>query len=284
MTSIGFAWLAGIVGLIIGSFLNVVIIRYPRILSSQWERECHDFLELTTAKPKPVPYTLLTPGSHCPHCEKTIPGRYNIPLIGYFLAKGRCANCKKHISLRYPVIEVLSGILSFVLALHFGWGSSAFMAIILTYILIVLFFIDLDHQFLPDTITLSTLWIGLIWNVTAFHWTTPSQAIVGAFVGYFILWLLNKGYVLLRGQEGMGYGDFKMSAMLGAFFGVAGIIQILILATILGGLTGIVLMLWRRADLKTAVSFGPFIAVVGLATLLVGVTGIGHLFHFPLPH
>src|SRR3990167_3254281 len=203
MTSIGFAWLAGIVGLIIGSFLNVVIIRYPRILSSQWERECHDFLELSTAKPKPVPYTLLTPGSHCPHCEKPIPGRYNLPVIGYFLVKGRCTQCQKRISLRYPIIEVLTGLVSFVLAWRFGWSPSVVMGLLLSYALIVLFFIDLDHQFLPDTITLSMLWIGLVWSVTSVHWVSPSQAIIGAFVGYFILWILNKGYVVLRGHDGM---------------------------------------------------------------------------------
>jgi leader peptidase (prepilin peptidase)/N-methyltransferase len=261
---------AGILGLIVGSFLNVVILRLPVMLEREWRRQCHELLESQpSATPDTATFNLWAPRSHCPHCGHLVSAVENVPVISFLALKGRCSACRERISARYPGVELLSGLLAVVVALRFGFGPQAAAALLLTWALVALSFIDLDQQLLPDNITLPFLWLGLGLNLFAVF--TPTQAsLIGAMVGYLLLWSVYQLFRLATGKEGMGYGDFKLTAMLGAWLGWKALPLVVVLSSLLGALVGVALIVWRGRDRRLPIPFGPFIAVSGWVALLWG--------------
>lgn len=259
---------AAIIGLIIGSFLNVVIVRFPLMLEKRWRQECQEFLQLPV-EPDAKKFNLLLPRSHCPHCHASIKIRHNIPVLSYLWLRGRCVACKKHISIQYPLIELLSAVTTVLVVCHFGLTWQSLTLLILTWALIVLFFIDLKKQILPDIITLTMLWLGLLLSLF-YLWVTPYQAILGAIIGYGLLWITGTVYKLIRKKDGMGHGDYKMLAMLGAWVGVQMVLNILLFAVALGLITSILLLLMKKISAKNPIPFGPFIAVAAWVSLFSG--------------
>lgn len=266
-----FSALAGVVGLLVGSFLNVVIYRLPIMMQRGWQKECHDYLQLS---PEGVveevePFNLVLPLSRCPACNTPIKPYQNIPLISYIFLKGRCAACGNPISLRYPVIEALSAIASIAVAWHFGYGAQAFFALLLTWSLIALIFIDIDHQLLPDSITLPMLWLGL--GLSLFNVFTDAHAgIIGAIAGYLALWSIFHLFKLATGKEGMGYGDFKLLALFGAWLGWQYLPIIILLSSLVGAVIGIGMIIFVKHDHNVPIPFGPYLAVAGWIALLWG--------------
>ena len=261
---------AALLGLIVGSFLNVVILRLPVMLRARWDCECRDHLGLAETPDRTgARFNLAVPASHCPACGGRIRVWENIPLLSWWLLRGRCAHCAAPISLRYPLVEALSGLLSALAVWHFGLGAQALAALVLIWILIALAFIDLDHQLLPDDLTLPLLWLGLLISLEGLF-IPLEDAVWGAVAGYGSLWLLFHGFRLLTGKEGMGRGDFKLFAALGAWMGW----QALPLIALLGSAAGIVLaVLAERMGNRQAgapIPFGPFLAVGGWITLMWG--------------
>ena len=260
--------MAGILGLIVGSFLNVVIVRLPRMLETKWRKACHEFLELSTNEPTSL-FNLLRPRSQCPACHTPIKIIHNIPIISYLLLGGRCAHCQQKISLRYPIVEFMTGVLTIVVALQFAVTTTALAAALLTWILIVLFFIDLNTHYIPDEISLSALWLGLFLSLyTVF--ITPASAIMGAMMGYGILWVVASLFKFIRKKDGMGQGDFKMLGMLGAWIGPTSVINVLLIAVILGLSTAVLLLATKKITLQRPMPFGPCIAVGGWLSLMLG--------------
>ena len=270
--SAAFAAVAVFLGLLIGSFLNVVIYRLPLMMEREWRGQCRELLgvneDSAAAAPAPA-FNLITPRSRCPHCERPVAAAENIPLLSYLWLKGRCAGCGARISLRYPLIEAITGMLSGVVAWHFGFGWEAAAALILTWGLIALTVIDFDHQLLPDSLTLPLLWLGLLLSIDALF-VDSGTSIIGAAAGYLCLWTI---YVLFKwatGKEGMGYGDFKLLAMLGAWVGWQGLPVIVLLSSVVGAAVGISLILIRGRDRNIPIPFGPYLATAGWLTLLWG--------------
>lgn len=263
---------AAVLGLVVGSFLNVVIARLPKMLEAQWRCDCAELLQISpseTAPPSPQPITLSTPPSSCPQCGARIKPWHNIPLLGYALLRGRCATCRQPISLRYPLIELLSGVLSACAAWHFGVGWALLGALCLLWGLIALAMIDADTQFLPDDLTLPLLWLGLLFN----YWNVfvpLSTAVVGAMAGYLSLWLVYWLFKLTTGKEGMGYGDFKLLAALGAWLGWTLLPQIILLASVVGAVVGIGLIVSGRQQRGTPLPFGPYLVLAGMIALFYG--------------
>jgi len=261
---------AALFGLLVGSFLNVVIYRTPVILSRQWQRDCQELLGRASEPPSPVePFNLIVPRSRCPHCGHAITALENIPILSYLWLRGRCSACKKPIGLRYPAIELLAAALAAVTAWHFGWGIAGFAAIVLTWALIALAFIDIDHQLLPDVIVLPFLWAGLLLNVSGAFTALP-HAVVGAAAGYLSLWLVFHLFKLITGKEGMGYGDFKLLALFGAWLGWQSLPLIILLSSVIGALVGIGLIVFRGRDRAQPLPFGPYLAAAGWVALLWG--------------
>jgi leader peptidase (prepilin peptidase)/N-methyltransferase len=263
-----FAGLAGLLGLLVGSFLNVVIHRLPIMLEQGWRTQCAELLGQTPPSPAP-PFNLWAPRSHCPQCGHMITAAENIPLLSYLWQRGRCTDCKTPISWQYPFIEALSGVLTASAAWHFGVGWPAFAACVLTWALIALTVIDYKHQLLPDNITLPFLWLGLglaLFGVFA----DLRSSVIGAMAGYLSLWSVYQGFRLLTGKEGMGYGDFKLLAMLGAWQGWQYLVTIVLVSSVVGAVTGITLILIRGRDRHEPLPFGPFLAAAGWITLLWG--------------
>jgi len=270
---------AALLGLIVGSFLNVVIYRLPLILERQWRAECAQ-TEASSAPPahseQPARFNLIVPRSACPSCHRTISAIHNIPVLSFVLLRGRCAYCQARISLRYPAIELLTGTLTALVVLRFGLQASTVCALLVTWFLIALAFIDLDHQLLPDSLTLPLLWLGLLASLTG--WSAmgsnlpvdPVGAISGAAAGYLSLWLIYHGFRLLTGKEGMGYGDFKLLAALGAWLGLQMLLPIVLLSALVGALVGMTLILLRRQDRGTPIPFGPFLAAAGWLAMMWG--------------
>ena len=212
-----FVILAGILGLLVGSFLNVVIHRTPILLMRRWKRDCQELVEQTNDA-ETDKFNLIVPRSRCPHCNHAISALENIPVLSYLWLRGKCSSCAKPISPRYPFVELLSATLSAICAWHFGFGMPAAAAIVLTWVLIALAFIDIDHLLLPDIMVLPFLWLGLLLNL--FNIFTPlPNAVIGAVAGYLSLWLVFHLFKLITGKEGMGYGDFKLLALFGAWLG-----------------------------------------------------------------
>lgn len=256
-----------ILGLMVGSFLNVVIYRLPKIMELEWHNNC---LELQgkeiPAQPK---YTLSVPRSACPQCGHKISALENIPIISYLILKGRCSNCKTPISIRYPLIEALTGILIGLVSWQFGYTYTTLLAWIFTFALIALTFIDFDTQLLPDDITLPLLWLGLLFNLN-FGFTDLKSAVIGAAAGYLVLWSIYWLFKLIRGKEGMGYGDFKLLAAIGAWFGWKLLPAVILLSSTLGAVIGIALIVLTKRGKEVPIPFGPFLAIGGIAALFFG--------------
>lgn len=269
------AWLTvtALFGLITGSFLNVVIHRLPRMMERDWRRQCHDLIasDRDEAAQESARYDLVQPASHCPQCRHVIAGYDNIPLLSYLWLRGRCRHCRAPISARYPLIELLTAVLTAVVAWRLGVTWQAAAAIPFTWALIALTFIDLDHQLLPDDITLPLLWCGLLLNLGGLFTDLPA-AVIGACAGYLSLWLVYHAFRLLTGKEGMGHGDFKLLAALGAWLGWQLLPVVVLLSSLVGALTGLTLMLFGRHRRGTPLPFGPFLAAAGWIALLWGET------------
>jgi leader peptidase (prepilin peptidase) / N-methyltransferase len=264
-----FAIVVGLIGLLVGSFLNVVIYRLPIMMQQSWRKDCQEYLGLEVELQANEPFNLVLPLSRCPSCNAPIKPYQNIPVISYVFLKGKCANCENPISLRYPIIEAFTALLSFIIALHFGFTPQTGYALLLTWSLIALSFIDIDHHLLPDSITLPVLWLGLFLSI--FDLFTDSHAsIIGAVAGYLVLWSIFHLFKLLTGKEGMGYGDFKLLALLGAWLGWQSLPAIILLSSLVGALMGITLIIFSRHDRNTAIPFGPYLAAAGWIALIWG--------------
>ena len=262
---------SGILGLVIGSFLNVVILRLPRMIEAKWRAECREFLDITsTDEPETRPYNLLHPGSTCPQCGRSITLLENIPVISYLLLRGRCKGCNNRISVRYPLVELLCAALTLLVAYRFGISAGTVFACLLTWALISLTFIDIDHKLLPDDITLPFLWLGLLCNYFGLY-TDLYSSLLGAVAGYMIFWLVMQVFKLITGKDGLGQGDLKLLAMLGAWTGWQALATIIFLSSLLGSLVGLYLVIVRRRQRSAPISFGPYLALAGWLNLVWGL-------------
>ena len=278
--------IVGLFGLIVGSFLNVVIYRLPVMLQRDWEQQCREMLAESDGPVSPEAvgqpatevaetFNLVAPRSRCSACGTPIKGYQNIPLVSYLFLKGRCATCGEHISMRYPLIEMLTGILSALVATHFGYSIECAAALTLLWSLIALSVIDLDHQLLPDIITLPLMWLGLGLSLFSHGdgnpiFVGPQDAIIGAIAGYLSLWSIYQGFKLVTGKEGMGYGDFKLLAALGAWLGWQMLFLIVILSAIVGLVAALGMIVFRGHDRQVPIPFGPYLAVAGFIALIWG--------------
>jgi len=317
-----------VLGLMVGSFLNVVIYRLPIMLERQWREECAenaapqaDALGGSTPSPaaqaaacvpemasadgardlpgttpavaarvRPQPFNLVVPRSACPACHAPIRAIHNIPLLSWLLLRGKCASCGAPISARYPLIEALTGVLSALVAWKFGFGWPAGAALVLTWYLIALTFIDIDHQLLPDSLTLPLLWLGLLlslWSAQAAGLPVPvdtRSSVIGAMAGYVSLWSVYHLFRLLTGKEGMGYGDFKLFAALGAWLGWQMLLPIILIAAVVGAVTGIILIVTRGRERSAPIPFGPFLAAAGWLMLMFGPRLVAGYLGLFVPH
>ncbi|UCC55325.1 MAG: prepilin peptidase [Gammaproteobacteria bacterium] len=261
---------AGILGLMVGSFLNVVIHRLPIILERQWSRQCHEHLEIDPgASADEPPFNLVRPASRCPECGHRIRALENIPVVSYLFLKGQCASCGTRIPVRYPAIELVTAMASVMTVVHFGFGIQAAAALLFAWTIIPLCMIDYDYQLLPDSITLPLLWAGLalsLWGV----FVDSHSSIIGAIAGYLSLWLVFHLFRLATGKEGMGFGDFKLLAAIGAWTGWQALPVVILFSSVVGAVTGILLILLKGHDRNQPLPFGPFLAIAGWITLLWG--------------
>jgi leader peptidase (prepilin peptidase) / N-methyltransferase len=255
-------------GLAIGSFLNVVIHRLPRMMENEWKAQCAELAGSQPAEERPN-YNLLVPRSHCPHCNTPLRVADNIPLVSWLVLRGRCGHCGTKISARYPVVEALTAVLSAVVAYKFGFTTTTLLALVLMWTLLALTFIDADTTLLPDDLTLPLLWLGLGANI--FGTFVPlSDAVIGAIAGYLVLWSIYWLFKLTTGKEGMGYGDFKLLAALGAWMGWKALLPIVLLSSLVGAVVGIVLIVLARRGREIPIPFGPYLAAAGFIVLLAG--------------
>jgi leader peptidase (prepilin peptidase) / N-methyltransferase len=263
-----FVALAVALGLIVGSFLNVLVWRLPKMLAREWRAQAHEVLGLP-AEPAGSTYNLAYPNSCCPHCDHPIRPWENIPLLSYLFLRGRCAHCRGAISLRYPLTELASGIICAVVAWHFGFGWQAAAVMVLSWGLLAMSLIDADHQLLPDVLVLPLLWLGLIVNAFSLLTTLP-DALWGAVIGYMSLWTVFWLFKLITGKEGMGYGDFKLLALLGAWGGWQILPLTLLISSLMGVFVGLILIRLRKTQASTPMPFGPYLAIAGWIALLWG--------------
>ena len=263
-----FIIIASLLGLVIGSFLNVVIHRLPIMMEMDWREQCASLNGIDSVA-KTTKYNLITPRSTCPNCQKAIPAWHNIPVISFLLFGGRCKECKASISWRYPAVEIISAILVGLTAYKFGFSINALAASIFVLALLTLTFIDLDTQLLPDNITLPLLWLGLLFNLNG-GFADIQSAVIGAVAGYLILWSVYWLFKLVTGKEGMGYGDFKMLAAIGAWFGWDMLPAVILLSSIAGSVIGIGLIIFAKKGRNTAIPFGPYLALGGILALFWG--------------
>lgn len=262
-----FAACAALLGLCVGSFLNVVIHRLPKMMERQWKAEC---AELAGQEPAAVErYNLVVPRSACPACGHRITALENIPLLSWLVLRGKCAGCKAPISRRYPAVELLTGVLSGYIAWHFGFGMAAAGALLFTWSMIALTFIDLDTFYLPDSITLPLLWLGLLFNINATY-VSLSSAVIGAAAGYLTLWSVYWAFKWATGKEGMGYGDFKLLAAIGAWLGWTMLPLTILLSSLVGAVIGIGLIVFAGRGRSVPIPFGPYLAIAGMIALLHG--------------
>jgi leader peptidase (prepilin peptidase)/N-methyltransferase len=265
-----FPLLAALLGLTVGSFLNVVIYRLPIMLERLWQRQCEELgRRPATEAPNGGPFNLVHPGSGCRHCGHAIRVLENIPVLSFLWLRGKCSACGHSISWRYPAVELLAGMLSFAVAWRFGVTPAAVAAMFLTWALIVLAFIDYDRQILPDDITLPLLWAGLLVNLFGVFASLPS-AVIGVTAGYGSLWLVYHAFRLVTGKEGMGFGDFKLFAVLGAWLGWQHLPLIILLSSFLGALAGILFIVFLGRDRRLPIPFGPFLCAAGWVALMWG--------------
>jgi leader peptidase (prepilin peptidase) / N-methyltransferase len=274
---------AAILGLLVGSFLNVVALRLPVMMERAWRRECAELLGTGGVLATEERLSLLQPPSRCPRCGHAIRAWENVPVLSWLILRGRCSACRQPISIRYPVVEALTGLLSWAVAWQLGWSFPLAAALPLTWALVALTVIDIDHQLLPDQITLPFLWLGLLLNAFG-AFTDPVSAILGAVAGYLSLWTVYQVFKRLTGKEGMGYGDFKLLALFGAWLGWQMLPQIVLISALVGSVVGVTLIALRRHERSVPIPFGPYLAAAGWIALLWGeqinaeylrLTGIG---------
>ncbi len=262
----------GLISLSVGSFLNVVVYRLPKILEYTWYHECREFLddEVKGIKAKQLtPMTLSKPDSTCPNCGHKIRFYENIPVVSWLVLKGKCSGCKNAISMRYPIVEAVTALLSLAVAQHYGATIEALLVIILTWALVSLTLIDLDHMLLPDQITLPLLWLGLLINING-TFVPLTDAVIGTAVGYMSLFSVYWLFKLFTGKEGMGFGDFKLLAVFGAWTGWQLLPILILLASVVGAIVGIALIVFKGHQREQAIPFGPYLAISGWITLLWG--------------
>jgi len=264
-----FCTVVGLIGLLVGSFLNVVIYRLPVMMQQSWRKDCQEYLGLDIDKALDEPFNLVLPLSRCPACNMPIKPYQNIPVVSYIFLRGKCAQCANPISLRYPIIEAFTALTSFMIAWHFGFSPQTGFALLLTWSLIALSFIDIDHHLLPDSITLPSLWLGLLLSVFGLF-TDSHASIIGAVAGYLVLWSIFHLFKLLTGKEGMGYGDFKLLSLFGAWLGWQSLPAIILLSSLVGAVVGITMIVFSRHDRNTPIPFGPYLAAAGWIALIWG--------------
>lgn len=261
------AALAGLLGLLVGSFVNVVSLRLPRLMEHEWRSQCAE-LEGRQA-PAETPPGLVWDRSRCPQCGHGITALENIPLLSYLALRGRCSTCGARISAQYPVVEAMAGILAAWVMLYYGWGAAAVGGIVFAWILLAGSVIDIREQLLPDSLTLPLLWAGLVFNLNGTFAPLP-EAVVGAVAGYLALWLVYHTFRLLTGKEGMGYGDFKLLAAIGAWLGWQALPVVILFASLVGVATGIGMIVFLGRDRQLPIPFGPYLAAAGFLGMLYG--------------
>jgi leader peptidase (prepilin peptidase) / N-methyltransferase len=276
-----FPWVAVFLGLVVGSFLNVVIHRLPKMMERDWEAQCAELAQSKAAgasgapggahaqAPAQAPYNLLVPRSNCPACGHPIGIAENIPLVSYALLRGRCSKCRAPISLRYPLVELLAAVAAAYCASRFGFGVAAFAAMAFLWCLIAATFIDFDTQLLPDAITLPLVWLGLLVNIPGTFADLPS-AVIGAAAGYLSLWSVYWIFKLITGKEGMGFGDFKLLAAIGAWCGWQMLPLVILMSSVIGAGVGVVLIVLSRLGRNVPIPFGPYLAAAGVVALFWG--------------
>ncbi len=262
-----FTAISFVVGLAFGSFLNVVIYRLPKIMEREWREQC---AELHGEAPPAAPrFNLATPPSACPACGHRIRAIENVPILSYLVLRGKCAACGARINLRYPIVELAAGLAAGYAAWRFGFGWSAFGAMLFLWCMIALAFIDFDTQLLPDSITLPLLWAGLLFNMRG-TFVDLQSAVIGAAAGYLVLWAVYWGFKLLTGKEGMGFGDFKLLAAIGAWLGWKALPLVVLMSSFVGAVVGIVLIVLARRGREVPMPFGPYLAAAGVIALFWG--------------
>jgi len=261
------AFCAALLGLCVGSFLNVVIHRLPKMMEREWRAECAELAGQEA--PAAERYNLVVPRSACPSCQRPIAALENIPLLSWIVLRGRCAGCNTSISPRYPAVEALTATLSAYVAWHFGFGMAAAGALLFTWAMIALTFIDLDTFYLPDSITLPLLWLGLLLNINGTY-TPLSGAVIGAAAGYLSLWSVYWIFKWATGKEGMGYGDFKLLAAIGAWLGWQMLPLTILLSSLVGAVIGISMIVFAGRGRSVPIPFGPYLAIAGMIALLHG--------------
>jgi leader peptidase (prepilin peptidase)/N-methyltransferase len=266
--ALAFALCVFALGLLIGSFLNVVIHRLPTMMFQDWQEQAREALNLP-AEPKGPVFNLVLPNSHCPHCSHEIKAWENVPIVSYLALGGKCSACKAPISKRYPLVELACGLLSAYVAWHFGFTWETGAVLVLTWGLLAMSLIDADHQLLPDALVLPLLWLGLILNQFGLF-ASPADALWGAIAGYLSLWSVYWLFKLVTGKEGMGYGDFKLLAMLGAWGGWQILPLTILLSSLVGAVLGVIMLRLRNAETSTPIPFGPYLAIAGWIALLWG--------------
>jgi leader peptidase (prepilin peptidase) / N-methyltransferase len=260
----------GITALLVGSFLNLLIYRLPLMLNAEWRTECTLLLHPNQPAPAAQPrFNLFLPRSLCPQCKNTIPFWHNIPILSFILLKGRCCFCSTSISIQYPLVELTSLILALAAGVYFGFNVSLGFALVFIWILIALFVIDLKHQLLPDSLTLGLLWVGLLANTQSYFTSLP-EAVIGAITGYLMLWCAMNIFYLCTKKVGMGNGDFKLLAALGAWFGWVQLPLLLLSSSLMGAVVGIIYLKTTQQSKETPIPFGPFLCLSGLFVLFFG--------------
>ncbi len=273
-TPLFFISFCALIGLIVGSFLNVVIYRLPKMMEQTWHQQCAELRGESINNR--LTFNLVTPRSKCPDCGHKITSLENIPILSYLFLRGCCSQCHKRISWRYPLVELITCLISGFVAWHFGYGLIAIAALVFCWALIVLTLIDLDTHLLPDDITLPLLWLGLLVNLGG-GFTDINSAIIGAVIGYLILWTVFWSFKLATGKEGMGYGDFKLLAAIGAWFGWSMLPLVILLSSLVGAIVGITLIVITKHKASAPIPFGPFLAGGGLIALFWG-NQINHMY------
>jgi leader peptidase (prepilin peptidase)/N-methyltransferase len=275
------AIIAAVLGLAVGSFLNVVIYRLPKMMEQEWRSDCHEFVG--TPLPAHARLNLAVPRSYCPQCAHPIAWYENIPVLSYLALGGKCSACKAPIGIRYPAVELVSALFFSVAVVHFGASWVALAWCVFSALLIALFLIDLDTQLLPDDLNYLLLWLGISVALLG-HGVALTSALYGAIFGYLSLWSVTKFYYLLSGKVGMGNGDFKLLAALGAWFGVEYLFVLILLSSLVGSVIGVLLLSsGRLADRNTPIAFGPFLAGAGLLAMLVGPDNLQQWAPFAFP-
>ncbi|MDD1782275.1 A24 family peptidase [Enterovibrio sp. ZSDZ35] len=261
---------ASVFGLIVGSFLNVVIYRLPKMMERQWQQECHDYFPESISAPEGAVFNLSLPRSHCPSCQKPVNAIDNVPVLSWLILGGKCRHCKTPISKRYPLIELLTAVLAGTVAYTLPGSYWSLAVVFATFVLIALCFIDIDTMLLPDQMTLPLMWAGILLAVIGISPVSLNDAVIGAMAGYLSLWSVYQVFKILTGKEGMGYGDFKLLAAIGAWLGWQALPMVILIASFAGAICGIIMMKMNDTDKETPFSFGPYLAIAGWIGLLWG--------------